>query len=286
MIDVGEVKRVFAHISALSPISGHSGQKYVFTGDNRGKKVVLKLIKPNPGFEKRIEREINAVSKLRLDNIPKILDHGSAQISNEQILFLVEEYVAGETLRAVLQKNPKQSTPFALNLGLALTGGCVKFEKSKIVHRDLKPENIIIGGDGKVWIIDFGLARHLDLDSVTDDGPKFGVGTLGYAPQEQFNNWKSQINSRADLFSIGIILYEAIIGYQPYLRGMTNQRQILDRMEREDLPKLSIYGDPRDEFSEFISLLTMRFPSRRIQTAKEAYSWLEPIYRKILTSLQ
>jgi serine/threonine-protein kinase len=82
----------------------------------------------------------------------------------------------------------------------------VAAEAVSIVHRDVKPANIIVDPQGEFWLIDFGVARHLDLDSLTATAAPGGCGTIGYAPAEQCRNDKPDIDARADLFALGVTL--------------------------------------------------------------------------------
>jgi serine/threonine-protein kinase len=197
--------------------------------------------------------------------------------------YVIEEFIDGETYRELLTRQPVQSLNAILEVCEALLLACADFEAVAIVHRDLKPENLIIDKDGKLWVLDFGIARHLTLVSVTPTGP-FGVGTPGYASPEQFRNIKGQIDARTDLFAVGIILYESLCGYNPLTQGLADQNAILRRTETMDLPALTIAGDAVGEMSRFINTLAQRFPSRRPQTAQEAVDWFRPIKQRLGTS--
>jgi len=233
------------------------------------------------GGDGRTTREIEAVVKLASDMIPAIYEHGTKTVSDEDRLYIIEQFIEGDTYRRVLERNPIQSFQNTLELANILLTSCAEFEKARLVHRDIKPENLICGTDGKIWIIDFGLARHLDKTSLTLSGQHFGVGTFGYAAPEQFRNIKPEINSRADLFSIGVILYESLTGQQPFWFNPPDLLRTLRKMESEDLAPLTIPGDVNGHFSRFISQLVQRYPSRRPQSAREALEWFEPVYAKI-----
>jgi len=94
---------------------------------------------------------------------------------------------------------------------------------------------------------------------------------------------KPEIDARADLYSIGIVIYESLNGQNPYVQNANNIVEVIQRMESQDLPPLKIPGDHQGQFSIFISSLVQRFPSRRPQTANEALDWFFTIYQQLKT---
>lgn len=275
-----EIQKEFPHIQIVSQIKVASGQKDVFISKLAGKDVVLKIIKNYNSSEARVEREIAAVSKLNSAYVPAVLEHGKKKIDGEERYYLVEPYLQGNNYKQVLSGKPQQPILEVLELTGALLKAVVDFEKARLVHRDIKPDNLIVDNVGKIWIIDFGLVRHLDLESVTPSGMGHGVGTLGYAPPEQFRNLKRELDSRADIYSVGVVSYEALIGSNPHVRAPNDILTVLRRMTNEDLPVLQIVGDNDGKLAEFFGAITSRFPSRRPRTAGEALNWFESIAGK------
>jgi eukaryotic-like serine/threonine-protein kinase len=282
MIDIGEVRRAFSDLTDITPLTGDSGQKVVLTAKLDGRDVCLKLIKPSGDDRERTAREIEAVARLRSKYVPEVLKHGARTIGGDDRLFVIEEFIPGATLRARLRNGPL-SLADTIKLGDALVLACGDFEAHDLVHRDIKPENLMIDREGKIWVIDFGIARLLDKESLTNTSQRFGVFTPGYGAPEQMRNLKAQINTRADLFSVGVVMHECIVGRNPYLTGKADLLEVVRHMEREDLPKLDIAEDPDGELAEFIGALASRFPSRRPQTAKEAREWFGPIAARLAT---
>lgn len=131
------------------------------------------------------------------------------------------------------------------------------------------------------WLLDFGIARHLDLTSITATEEHFGPHTLGYAAPEQYRNLKPQIDSRADLFSLGVVAYEAISGVNPFTGEATSHLDVIRRIESTVPDRLEIQEDPSGEIAAFISLLIEKYSSRRPKTAKIALEWFESIVKKI-----
>ena len=282
MIDTRTVAAEFPELSNIALLPSASGQKEVVRATYDETPVVCKLVKERAADDRRTERELEAVRRVAGSYIPRILDAGQRNVAGQVRFYVIEEFIDGETYRDRLTRQPVQPLTDMLTVAEALLLACADFELVDIVHRDLKPENLIIDRNGKLWVLDFGIARHLNLVSVTPTGP-FGVGTPGYASPEQFRNIKAAINARADLFSVGIILHESACGYNPLTRGLADPNAILIRTETVDIPAPTIAGD-NGEFSRFISTLSQRFPSRRPQTAREAVDWFRPVKEQLSRS--
>ncbi|MCP4545373.1 MAG: serine/threonine protein kinase [bacterium] len=275
MLDPSALRAAFPELNSLEFLA-ESGQKYVFRAQKDGRSVVLKIVRADQDQE-RIDREIHAVAKLSCNYVPVILESGQRPVGDKTWTFLVEEFVEGESYRAVLQRQPVQPLGDVLRLATALLSACCDFEVQQMVHRDIKPENLLIGPNGKIWIIDFGIVRLLQLTSATLTQQRFGLFTPGYGAPEQVRNLKPKIDARADLFSVGIVLYEALHGSNPYLSGKGNVLEIVQDLCNRDLPRLTIPGDIGGKLSEFVASLCARFPSRRPPNAREALQWFREI---------
>ena len=135
---------------------------------------------------------------------------GACNVGTSPCIFIVEEFLDGESLRQRLASGP-QPLPFVRELGNALLTALSQVEAVRLVHRDIKPENIMLCRDGRIVLIDFGIARHLDSISLTSSFAMFGPMTIGYCAPEQINNQKRAIGIRTDFFALGIVLYEMVI---------------------------------------------------------------------------
>ncbi len=149
-----------------------------------------------------------------------------------------------------------------------------QLEEKNIVHRDIKPENIIISPENKVYFLDFGIARVLGVPSLTKTEALIGPHTPGYAAPEQFNNLKSDIDSRADLFSMGVVTYECLSGRNPFSEGAMSHLDILQRTETITPVSFRIQGDTQQQFMGLLSSLMGKYPSRRPKDATQALCWL------------
>jgi serine/threonine-protein kinase len=242
--------------------------------------VVIKLVKPADCSTERFAREVEAVRLLDSKYVPKIIETGIKEIRATEFLYLIEEHISGQTLREKLNTNLNSSE--IIEIIQAILAACHDFEEARIVHRDLKPENIMID-DNQLWIIDFGIARHLDMESITKTGYRCGIGTVGYAAPEQFNNVKAEINNRTDLYALGIISYEMLLTRHPHFHPAKSPEDIINEMETCTLQKLKLPFDPTGEFAEWLWLLVQRFPSRRHQSANEALAWFTEILPNLNT---
>ena len=279
MIDLGELRSQFPHLANITPV-GSGGQKEVCRAELQSRHVALKLILPIPGSEDRTLREIQAIRQLSSPCVPKVIESGERTLCGQKRHFIIEDFIEGQTYRTILQQKPVQDFRHVMELAWVLLNAAADFERIHLVHRDIKPENVMIDRSGKIWILDFGIARHLNLPSLTPTGG-FGIGTIGYAPPEQYRNLKPEIDGRADLFAIGIVVHESLTGSHYYLQGAPDMLAVIHKMDRLDLPRLALAEDPTNEFADFVASLCQRFPSRRPRSATEAVAWYEPIYRRL-----
>jgi serine/threonine-protein kinase len=154
----------------------------------------------------------------------------------------------------------------------------VILEDIKTVHRDIKPSNIICGNDGNYYLIDFGIARQLDKTSLTFTKAAIGPHTPGYGAPELFQYSKKDIDIRSDLFSIGVVLFEALTGEHPFLTGdEMNLNEIWYRTKTVVPKDYMIDGDKNKQLISFIQTLMQKHITRRPPTAKKAMEWFEAV---------
>jgi eukaryotic-like serine/threonine-protein kinase len=278
-MNLTELASLFPDCSALQTIAVRTGQKEVVRALRNQRAVAIKLFYKVAGDQERIDREIAAVAKLQCSFVPEVFRSGQVTLDGVERVFLIEEFIEGETYRTVLERTPVQPLASVFDLAKILLQVSVDCETAGLVHRDYKPENLVLDANGKTWVLDFGIVRHIDLSTVTPTGQ--GVGTWGYAPIEQMRLFKATIDIRADLFAIGTILYEGLNGRNPWTDGTQDVHDVSRKMVTQELPRLAINGDVNGEFSNFLSWLTQRFPSRRPQSAAEALAAFELIYQTL-----
>lgn len=269
------VRQTFPELSQVVPLSS-GGQKQVLAAQHQSHgEVVLKLLRPPVDLEV-VRREILAVQTIASPRVPRILEQGVSPSQWGDVVWLIEERVHGVTLRQVLQGGPLAPVD-VLRLGRDICEPLVAAETAQIVHRDVKPENIIRSPDGHYWLIDFGLARHLGLTSLTATALPWGKLTVGYSPPEQFRNQKRAIDARCDLFALGVTLFESATGANPYYLGAPDALEILRRVERQPLPRLSLGLRTSPDLEDLVFAMTQRRREHRPRSAREVAQWLDDI---------
>jgi serine/threonine protein kinase/tetratricopeptide (TPR) repeat protein len=229
----------------LGPLGkGGMGEVYRAKDTQLGREVAIKVLPEdlaeNPHALKRFEREARAVAALSHPNILEIHDSGTDQ----GVAYAVMELLEGETLRARLEGS---AIPWrkALEVVVAVAEGLAAAHTKGVIHRDLKPENIFLLKDGRIKILDFGLARWtpvLSQKEVTEAPTKSQVtelgavmGTVPYMSPEQVQG--DSLDARSDLFSLGSILYEMVAGKRPF--SGKSPAETMAAILRDDPPKLA-----------------------------------------------
>jgi len=248
------------------------GQKVVYSATHiKYGEIVLKLFFKE---DERAIREINIINNCHFDCVPVIFKTSQVLHDGTETLYIIEQRIDGEELRKKIEKGIRFTLKEAVNFleqGLTFIQ---QLENNKIVHRDIKPENIIISKNNKVYFLDFGIARILNASSLTNTAAIAGPHTPGYSAPEQFNNLKNDIDSRADLFSIGVVTYECISGRNPFMDGAISHLDILQRTETVTPVTFQIEGDSQQRFMGLLSSLMSKFPSRRPTNSIQALNWL------------
>jgi hypothetical protein len=207
-----------------SPIgAGAMGQVYKARDTRLGREVAIKVLHGDlvqtADRLARFEREARAVAALNHPNVLALHDLGS----EAGVVYVVTELLEGETLRARLRAAGRLSPRKVLDYINQVARGLAAAHECGIVHRDLKPENLFITREGRIKILDFGLAYREEAAAgdpaatrlTTEQG--MVLGTLGYIAPEQILG--KPTTSRSDLFALGVIAYEALTGVQPFVRS-------------------------------------------------------------------
>jgi tetratricopeptide (TPR) repeat protein/predicted Ser/Thr protein kinase len=174
--------------------------------------VALKLIRPelasNPSILARFKQELVLSQQVTHRNVIRIYDLGDA----DGLKFITMEFVEGQDLRSLVLERTKFSPEEAVEIVRQVCAALEAAHDAGIIHRDLKPQNIMKDSSGRILLMDFGLARTLDGDKMTQTGAL--VGTMDYMSPEQALG--KNLDQRSDLFTLGLILYELLTGATPF----------------------------------------------------------------------
>lgn len=174
--------------------------------------VALKIPDPryadSPSFKQRFNREARAMARLRHRNIVQIYSFGE----HEGLPYLAMEYVQGASLSKILADRDRIEIDEALEYILQICDAMECAHEANVVHRDIKPGNILVESSGRVLVADFGISKILTGDT-TDDTLTF-IGTPIYMSPEQCG--EGQLDQRTDIYSLGVIFYEMIVGRPPF----------------------------------------------------------------------
>jgi serine/threonine-protein kinase len=275
-IDVPWLQLQFPELHNLAVLGG-GGFKIVFSATHATEgAVVLKLIHPAQDPEST-RRELLASRRMQPCRVPQIFGDGILSSQVGHFVWIREQRIVGETLRQTLRRGALAPL-LVLKVGLQVLECLERAEQIGIVHRDIKPDNIVCSQPGDFWVIDFGIARHLRLDSATATAMPFGKFTTGYAPVEQFRNVKTEIDTRADLFALGVTLVECATGLHPFRHPPSNDLEILNRVENLVVPPLQLNIPGTDQFRDLVHTMLQKRRDLRPRTVSEALQWIRDIW--------
>lgn len=271
---ISELKSRFSSIERIKK----GGQKVVYKATSHdGEIVALKII--SNATDPRVLQEISLVKTLSMPCVPQIIESGlvTDEAVSEDALYIIEQYVDGLSLRDWINAKNSANLKFAYTLLEALLSAEIELENNQILHRDINPNNIILGEDGIIYLIDFGLAKIIGGSSLTQTAAAHGPFTPGYAPHEQFANIKLSQDVRTDLFQIGITVYECCVGSNPFVKPNETVFQIMSRTMTMMPPLLDLPGDTKGQFAQFVNMLMAKNQSQRPDTATDAMRYLKAI---------
>jgi len=222
-------------------------------------KVVLPSMAKSEEFNARFQREIEVYHKLVHPSIVQTYDWGD----EEGVLFIVMEKIEGKPLSDVMKEgrpSMRKSVLWTLQILRALGYA----HDRRIVHRDIKPSNIFITRGENIKVLDFGIARALDAKTIT--GTDVALGTPQYLPPEQINS--KSVDSRADLYSLGVLLYQLLTGELPF-QGSTAIELIMKQMSETPSPPSKLNTEVPADLEKAVMKMMEKKPEDRYDTARE-----------------
>ncbi len=275
------IGQTILHYKILEKLGeGGMGIVYLAEDTKLRRQVAIKFLPPqisaNEEERKRFEIEARAAASLNHSNISTIY---SIEETDTQ-LFIVMEYIDGvevkEKIAAYDKGLPLDET---INIATQVSEGLEAAHKKGIVHRDIKSQNIMITDDGKVKIMDFGLAKMKGDSQLTKYGTT--VGTTAYMSPEQAKG--DNIDHRTDLWSLGIVLYEMLTAQMPF-KGEYDQAVIYSVLNESPEPVNKFKDDVPTDLLDIINRLLQKNPAYRYSTAKEVFDDLKIINAHIKNS--
>jgi serine/threonine protein kinase len=246
---------------------GGMGSVYLAEHVDSQEKVAIKILHSqfmrNEQIRIRFKSEAIALSKLSHPNIVKLIDY----LEDGSGMYLIMEYVEGVTLEHYIHKiTGPIIEERAVSMIISLLNA-FKYAHNFVVHRDIKPSNILINKNGKLKILDFGIARIIgdENQNLTRTGTQ--MGTVYYMSPEQVQGIRA--DRRSDIYSLGLMLFEMLTGNQP-LKSSTTEFQVYNRIVNEDFPPpQSIYPGIPIYFNAILKKAMAKNPNDRYQTCND-----------------
>jgi eukaryotic-like serine/threonine-protein kinase len=247
-----QIGRMFGRRYQILEMLGEGGMGAVYKVRDQelNRVVALKVIRPDlaqdSGVLRRFKQELILARQVTHRNVIRIFDLAEA----DGVKFITMEYIEGKDLRALLREKGKFSPSEAVGIIEQVCRALEAAHAEGVIHRDLKPQNIMLDSEGKVSVMDFGIARSIDPDSAGMT-LTYGalVGTPEYMSPEQAKG--ETLDARSDLFSLGIIFYELLTGNSPY-KGDTTMASLYKRTSEPARPPRELVADLPDALSDMV----------------------------------
>lgn len=258
---------------------GRGGMGAVFLGyqESLDRNVAIKVLLPEMVGDEtaidRFQREALAIAKLKSPHIVQIFDFGEYE---NNAFYISMEYLDGQTIDQYLKRNGSFPLEKAISVIMQTATGLSVAHDAGLIHRDIKPSNLILDNKGHVTITDFGLVRPQKKTQFTQSGVI--VGSPHYMAPEQMSD--SQLDTRTDIYSLGIVFFHLISGHPPFLA--TNPMEILMKHLNEPLPDLreTMRDIPRP-ITAILERMTAKEPNARYINCRELIWDLKAQQRKI-----
>ncbi len=265
------VGKTISHYEILDKL-GEGGMGVVYRAhDSRlGRDVAIKVLPGNVSDDAarlaRFDREARTLAALSHHNILAIYDVGTER----GLAYLVTELLEGETLR---QRLTRERLPWrrSIEIAASIADGLAAAHGKGIIHRDVKPENVFLTVDGRIKLLDFGLARLEEsraatAATVTMSDPGTVLGTVGYVAPEQTRG--QAVDARSDIFALGCLLYEMLAGKRLFFRETA--AETVAAILKDPVPEVSVSGEKvSPELNRIVAHCLQKNPEARFQSASD-----------------
>lgn len=261
---------------AIGELLGQGGMSTVYRGTDvkLGRDVAIKIMRANLAndeqFRSRFRQEAQSASRLAHPSVVRVLDAGDDLIQSadgpQRLPYIVMEFVDGQDLRAMTANGEKLSIAEACRVVDAVLTALEYSHRAGIVHRDIKPANIMITRTGQVKVMDFGIARAVSETSSTVQQTTAILGTAAYFSPEQAKG--ETVDTRTDLYSAGVLLYELLSGVVPF-RGDSAVAVAYQHVSERPQPPSTHNAEISPELDRVVLYALAKDRNRRFQTASE-----------------
>ena len=254
-------------------VIGRGGMGVVYRAHDRElvEEVAIKtirrdLLSGDPVLAEQLKSEIRLARRISHRNVVRTHDLGES----DGIAFVTMEYVQGLTVRELLDTRGRLSVASALALALQFTEALAVAHAAGVIHRDVKPENALLDGEGVLKVMDFGIARFAAMSSARTQSGLI-VGTPAYMSPEQLVG--EEVDARADLYALGVVLYECLTGQAPF-EATSVVSLIAKVLSTEPVPVAARNADVPPAVSALVMRLLTKEPSGRPGSAAELFELL------------
>lgn len=248
---------------------------YVATDLRLERRVALKVmhghLSDDTVFQSRFIQEARAAARLADPHVVNVFDQGQ----DDDLAYLVMEYLPGITLRELLREQRRLTVPQTITIMDAVLAGLAAAHRAGIIHRDVKPENVLLAEDGRIKIGDFGLARATSANTATG---QMLLGTIAYLAPELVT--RGTADARSDIYALGIMLYEMLTGEQPYKGEQPMQIAYQHATDSVPRPSAKNPGVP-EQLDELVLWATERQPDDRPADARAMLDRLREIEKDL-----
>jgi len=250
--------------------SGGMGKVYRVVDETIDEEIALKLIRPEIASDKktieRFKNELKLSRSISHAHVCRMYHLGEV----EGIPYITMEFIKGEDLKSIIHREGALPSDRTIQLALQICRGLTEAHKHGVVHRDLKPGNIMIDDKGMAKIMDFGIARSVRTETITESGMM--VGTLDYMSPEQAGGLKA--DNRADIYSLGVILFEMVTGMLPF-KGETPISTALKHQTEAPPPPMEKNPNVPESLNSIILKCLEKSRENRYQTVEGLIADLE-----------